>query len=82
MTQVGYTSAALIATGIVIPLGLEWAALTNFVGYVVWRLWLLAMATILWRSSAATTMIDRSHTLSTCSGSRYSGRSRSGATAG
>ena len=55
MTAVGYTSAALIATGIVIPLGLEWAALTNFAGYVAWCLWLIAMAVTLWRSNTVTT---------------------------
>jgi len=46
----GYLSAALIATGVVIPLGLAGASITNFAGYVAWCLWLIAMAVILWRS--------------------------------
>ena len=43
---VGYAAAALIATGIVIPV-FESASLTNFVGYVLWCLWLIAMAVVL-----------------------------------
>jgi hypothetical protein len=54
MTWLGYAAAALIATGVVIPLGLELASLTNFAGYVLWCLWLLAMAAFLWRAPAAT----------------------------
>jgi hypothetical protein len=38
---------------VVIPLGLEAASLTNFAGYVLWCLWLLAMAAFLWRAPAA-----------------------------
>jgi hypothetical protein len=49
----GYASAALIATGVVIPLGLGGASITNFVGYVAWCLWLIAMAVTLWRSRLA-----------------------------
>jgi hypothetical protein len=47
----GWASAALITTGVVIPLGLEVASLTNFAGYVAWCVWLLATAVILWRRS-------------------------------
>ena len=50
----GYTSAGLIATGVVIPLGIGAASMTNFVGYVAWCLWLIAMAVVLWRSRADT----------------------------
>ena len=32
-----------------IPLGVEAASITNFIGYVVWCLWLIAMAVVLWR---------------------------------
>jgi hypothetical protein len=46
----GFSSPALIATGVVIPLGVDVASLTNFVGYVVWCLWLIAMAVTLWRT--------------------------------
>jgi Domain of unknown function (DUF4386) len=49
MTVVGYASAALIATGIVVPL-VEAASLTNFAGYVLWCIWLIATAVILWRT--------------------------------
>ena len=45
---VGYAAAALIATGVVIPV-VEVAGLTNFVGYVVWCAWLLAVAVVLFR---------------------------------
>jgi len=42
----GYASAALIATGIVIPV-LDAASLTNFAGYVLWCLWLLGVGFLL-----------------------------------
>jgi Domain of unknown function (DUF4386) len=44
----GYASAALIATGVLIPV-FEPASLTNFVGYVAWCLWLLVAAAMLLR---------------------------------
>ena len=50
MTYLGYASAGLIATGVLVPLGLAAATLTNFAGYVAWCLWLIAMAVILWRA--------------------------------
>jgi hypothetical protein len=50
MVYLGYLAAALIATGVLIPLGLEAASLTNFAGYVAWCLWLIAMAVCLWRT--------------------------------
>ncbi|MGW6123787.1 DUF4386 family protein [Nocardia sp. NPDC055165] len=43
----GYTSAAAIATGVVIPLGIEPAAVVNFLGYLLWSGWLLAFAALL-----------------------------------
>jgi hypothetical protein len=49
MAYLGYAAAALIATGVVIPLGLDIARLTNFAGYVSWCSWLVAMAIVLWR---------------------------------
>lgn len=45
---IGVGAAALIATGVVIPL-VEAASLTNFAGYVVWCAWLLAVAVVLFR---------------------------------
>ena len=44
LSYLGYLSAALIATGVLIPLGLSVASLTNFAGYIAWCLWLFAMA--------------------------------------
>jgi uncharacterized protein involved in cysteine biosynthesis len=45
----GYAAAALIATGVLVPLGVAAATLTNFVGYVAWCVWLLALAVLLVR---------------------------------
>ena len=50
----GYASAALIATGVVIPV-FEPASLTNFIGYVAWCAWLLAVAAMLYGAPASTT---------------------------
>jgi hypothetical protein len=51
MAYLGYVSAALIATGVVIPLGLDIARVTNFAGYVTWCAWLVAMAIVLLRNN-------------------------------
>ena len=48
LALVGYAAAALIATGVVIPI-FEPASLTNFAGYVLWCVWLLAVAVVLFR---------------------------------
>ena len=58
MTSTGYASAALIATGVAVPVGLDAASLTNFVGYVAWCLWLIAMAVTLWRTPGVTTALS------------------------
>jgi hypothetical protein len=50
MAYLGYAAAALIATGVVVPLGLDIARLANFAGYVSWCAWLVAMAIVLWRA--------------------------------
>ena len=50
----GYASAALIATGVLIPVGVGVASLSNFAGYVLWCLWLIVMAVVLWRASGST----------------------------
>jgi hypothetical protein len=50
LAYLGYAAAALIATGVVVPLGLDVARLTNFAGYVSWCAWLVAMAVVLWRT--------------------------------
>jgi len=54
MSWLGYVAAALVATGVVIPLGVGGASITNFVGYVAWCLWLIAMAVAIWRAHLAT----------------------------
>jgi hypothetical protein len=51
MALVGYAAAALIATGVLIPV-LEVASLSNFAGYVAWCVWLLGVAVLLVRASA------------------------------
>jgi hypothetical protein len=43
--------AGLIVTGVIVPV-VEAASLTNFAGYVVWCAWLLAVVTVVWRTSA------------------------------
>lgn len=50
LAWLGYAAAGLIATGVLIPMGLSMASLTNFGGYVLWCLWLIAMAVMLVRS--------------------------------
>jgi len=50
----GYAAAVLIATGVTVPLGLSDAGLTNFIGYVAWCLWLIAMAVVIWRAPMTT----------------------------
>jgi hypothetical protein len=52
MVALGYGSAASIATGVLIPIGLGAASITNFVGYVAWCLWLIALGIILWRTDS------------------------------
>ena len=71
MSWIGNASAVLIASGVVIPLGIEAASISNFIGYVVWYLWLVAMAVVLWEPGL---------TIAACCGSRCSGRLRSSKT--
>jgi hypothetical protein len=40
----GVVSAALVASGMLVPLGVPGADLANFAGYVLWSLWLVALA--------------------------------------
>jgi hypothetical protein len=49
-SYLGYAAAALIATGVLVPLGLDIARLANFADYVSWCAWLVAMAIVLWRA--------------------------------
>ncbi len=48
----GALSAAMIATGILTPLGVPLTDLGNFVGYVLWSGWLICFAGLLLRRSA------------------------------
>ena len=45
----GYVAAALIALGILVPLDVPGADFANFLGYVIWSLWLLVFAWLIWR---------------------------------
>ena len=52
MVALGYASAGLIATGVLVPV-VDLASVTNFAGYVAWCLWLIAMAVMLWNPRSA-----------------------------
>ncbi|HEY5979420.1 MAG TPA: DUF4386 family protein [Microlunatus sp.] len=58
LAVMGFVAAALIATGVVVPL-LEPASLTNFVGYVLWCGWLLIISVILVRAPRASARPSR-----------------------
>ena len=47
----GYGAAALIAIGVLVPLDVPGADFANFVGYILWSAWMLALATLIWRRS-------------------------------
>jgi hypothetical protein len=51
LAALGYAGAALIATGVMVPV-VDAASLTNFLGYVLWCAWLLAVAVALFRVGA------------------------------
>lgn len=48
----GYVSAAAIAIDVLVPLGVEPAGFTNFLGYLLWSAWLFAFAALLARHGA------------------------------
>ncbi|HYO41150.1 MAG TPA: hypothetical protein VER39_16000 [Nocardioidaceae bacterium] len=48
---IGNMAAGLIATGVAVP-WVEVASLSNFAGYVVWCMWLLGVAGLLFRAAA------------------------------
>jgi hypothetical protein len=50
-TYLGLVAAALIAVGVFVPLDLPGADFANFVGYILWSIWLVAFAVLLWRQS-------------------------------
>lgn len=45
----GLAAAALITLGVLVPLDVPGADFANFVGYVLWSIWLLALAVLVWR---------------------------------
>jgi Domain of unknown function (DUF4386) len=47
----GYGAAALIAIGVLVPLDVPGADFANFVGYIFWLVWMLALGTLIWRRS-------------------------------
>jgi len=53
LTAAGLVAAVLIAVGTVEPLEVPLAGLANFVGYVVWSGWLVAVAVVLLRRRSA-----------------------------
>lgn len=55
LARLGSVAAALIATGVLVAPGVEIASLTNFVGYVLWCVWLLALSFVLVSARTAAT---------------------------
>ncbi|MEJ2863862.1 hypothetical protein [Actinomycetospora flava] len=49
----GIAAAVLVASGVLVPLGVDVARLTNFAGYVVWCVWLLAVSITLVTATTA-----------------------------
>lgn len=49
VAALGLASAVLIASGAVTPLGVPGTGTANFVGYVLWSLWLISFAVAIWR---------------------------------
>jgi hypothetical protein len=45
----GATAAVLVLSGVLVPLHVPGTDLANLVGYVLWSVWLLAFAVIVWR---------------------------------
>lgn len=56
-TLLGYGAAGLIALGVFVPLGLPGADMANFVGYVVWSVWLIILAVKLLRRGEEATEV-------------------------
>lgn len=49
LSMVGIVAAAMISTGVVEPLEVPLVGLVNFVGYIVWSGWLIAVAVVILR---------------------------------
>jgi hypothetical protein len=50
-TALGATAAVLVLTGVLSPLDLPVVDTANLIGYVLWSIWLIAFAVVLWRSA-------------------------------
>ncbi len=50
-TYVGLAAAALIALGVLVPLDVPGTDFANFAGYILWSIWLVAFAVLIWRRS-------------------------------
>jgi len=50
-TYLGLIAAALIALGVLVPLDVPGTDLANFVGYILWSIWLVVFAALIWRRS-------------------------------
>jgi len=61
----GQVAAGLVATGVLVPLGVGLATLTNFAGYVLWCLWLVGVAVVLWRGGLVATATNGAATVRT-----------------
>jgi hypothetical protein len=48
-TYVGLAAAALIALGVLVPLDVPGTDFANFAGYILWSIWLVAFAVLIWR---------------------------------
>jgi hypothetical protein len=55
----GIASAALIATGLLEPVGVPGTGFSNFLGYIAWSVWMVAFGISLLRQSASTTVSVR-----------------------
>jgi Domain of unknown function (DUF4386) len=51
-TGLGLAAAALILSGVAVPLDLPGVDAANFIGYILWSAWLVALAILLWRRPA------------------------------
>jgi len=45
----GIISAVLIMLGLLIPLGVPGTDTANFIGYILWSVWLVALCVLIWR---------------------------------
>ncbi len=50
-TYVGLAAAALIALGVLVPLDVPGTDFANFAGYILWSIWLVVFAVLIWRRS-------------------------------